>query len=302
MYLYNAYGANISSYLPISDLLIQEDPDVDISISKSPSPLESHIDPAKTYQSDITDNGIYLHWPEIGTFCIDKLGERILVDTALEIDPDYIKLAITGPVLAIAMHLRGNLVLHASGVLINDKVCLFVGPSGAGKSTMLASMLSRGHKLICDDVAVIRLEGKSSLTLFPGIPRIKLWPDSAESVNYSGDEIRHLYEGYEKLSVSCTQDDVVKSSFDRIDQIFCLGVNETVEIRTPTPREGLLALISNCYVGMMDKDIAKLRAAEEFKMCSNLAEQTKISVLSRPQNLDLLPDICALVEREAGCI
>jgi hypothetical protein len=52
---------------------------------------------------------------------------------------------------------------------------------------------------------------------------------------------------------------------------------------------------------MMDQEIAKLHAAEEFVMCSKLSEQTKISVLSRPQNLDLLPDICALVEREVGC-
>lgn len=50
---------------------------------------------------------------------------------------------------------RHAVVLHSSGMIINDQGFLFVGPSGAGKSTIIKLLRKYGH-VTCDDRNIVR--------------------------------------------------------------------------------------------------------------------------------------------------
>jgi hypothetical protein len=71
----------------------------------------------------------------------DPGGERRLVP-----------LLAAGGVLAAALTLRGELVLHASAVEMAGRAVAFVGPSGSGKSTLAAAACACGARLVTDDV------------------------------------------------------------------------------------------------------------------------------------------------------
>lgn len=46
----------------------------------------------------------------------------------------------------------GQLQLHASTVVINDRAVAITGPSGSGKSTLALALISRGATLLADDI------------------------------------------------------------------------------------------------------------------------------------------------------
>ena len=50
---------------------------------------------------------------------------------------------------------RHAVVLHSSGMIINEQGFLFVGPSGAGKSTIIKLLRKYGH-VTCDDRNIVR--------------------------------------------------------------------------------------------------------------------------------------------------
>jgi hypothetical protein len=51
--------------------------------------------------------------------------------------------------------LRGNLLLHASGIADGDKGFLFLGNSGAGKSTVASFAISLEKQVVADDIVLI---------------------------------------------------------------------------------------------------------------------------------------------------
>lgn len=98
-------------------------------------------------------------------------GKRILYKTYSDhlIDDIYLKL-LTHP-LAFCMFQRGDYILHASAISIQNKAYLFIGPSTVGKSFTAGSMLKYG-KFITEDIARINL--KDDPYIFNGPPIIKL--------------------------------------------------------------------------------------------------------------------------------
>jgi hypothetical protein len=297
MHTYLAYSVAIDSEIALPELTKRSGGYGELLISLDKLPRIFDDSGGKSYQSKLCSDGVYLHWAQIGTFFLDSKGSKVLATPFDDADDDYVRLALTGPVLAIAMHLRGNLVLHAAAVEIAGRVCLFIGPSGSGKSTLLASLLSRGHKLICDDTAVFSFgPSEDDITLHPGVPRIKLWPDAADSSGYESKESKPIYEGIDKLSLSCKPEDIVTETRSKIDRIYWLRGGTELEISLVNAGKAPLALVSNSYVEMMDQTLARPRAASELDQCGKLAEHSRVCLLTRPADLTRLQDVCKMIE------
>ena len=86
-----------------------------------------------------------------------------------------------GQALSFALLKRGVEPLHATTVCVDEAAVAFVGESGAGKSTLAASFLAAGNPLLTDDLLVLRRRG-NGLYGYPGMPRIKLYPEVATAV------------------------------------------------------------------------------------------------------------------------
>lgn len=93
-------------------------------------------------------------------------------------DPDFDRrlagLPLLGPIIALVLHRRGQLVLHGSAVAIGGQAHVFLGDKGAGKSTTAAAFLAAGFPLVSDDVVGLRLTQGGQIVIDPGPPVMKL--------------------------------------------------------------------------------------------------------------------------------
>ncbi|AFK56370.1 Putative HPr kinase/phosphorylase [Tistrella mobilis] len=107
-------------------------------------------------------------------------GREVVIDTGTPDDADC-HTYLLGPVLGALCHQRGEVILHAAVLRFGDAAVAFCGQSGAGKSTLAASLLARGHRMLADDVTVLRRgPGSDARTLaWPAYPRMRLWQDAA---------------------------------------------------------------------------------------------------------------------------
>lgn len=104
-------------------------------------------------------------------------GREIIVDTDTPDDADC-HTYLLGPVLGALCHQRGEVILHAAVLRFGDAAVAICGQSGAGKSTIAATLLARGHRMLADDVTVLR-QAAGGTQAWPAFPRMRLWQDAA---------------------------------------------------------------------------------------------------------------------------
>lgn len=87
---------------------------------------------------------------------------------------------LVGPALVLALAMRGIWSLHASAVMFDGQVTVFLGESGQGKSTLAAYLSREGERkwrLVADDILPVTASS-SGVEAWPHFPQLKL---SAES-------------------------------------------------------------------------------------------------------------------------
>lgn len=95
---------------------------------------------------------------------------------------------------------RGEMVLHASAVAVEDKALAFVGRSGEGKSTLCANFNQQGFPLITDDYLLVKRNGDRYLG-YPNYPGFRLWRESrlALSLEVEEDKIKPNYKAKDRI-------------------------------------------------------------------------------------------------------
>ncbi|GEM_PF-2956627 len=83
---------------------------------------------------------------------------------------------LLGPALAVSLAMRGIFLLHASAVLVDGVVCVFLAPSGAGKSTLAAALAAQDDvRGLADDIVPMVARADKAVSLIPEFPQWK-WP------------------------------------------------------------------------------------------------------------------------------
>jgi len=148
-----------------------------------------------------TAGEVFVAHENIGGFLM-RGGREILFACEAEADEGAVRLFLLGTALAVLLHQRGNLVLHASAVAVDGGAVAFLGASGQGKSTTAAALHALGYDLVADDLVPVMLSGANTLehyardrnnadknvarpTVFPGFPQLKLWPEAAAALHAS---------------------------------------------------------------------------------------------------------------------
>jgi len=91
------------------------------------------------------------------------VGKKIFFDNRLH--PSWLVLEIR-QMMAKLLADRGKVMLHASGVLVDDSVWLIAGSPGSGKSTALKNLMP-SYKAVAEDVVVIESSGKGVVCCWP---------------------------------------------------------------------------------------------------------------------------------------
>src|SRR5436190_17257795 len=134
--------------------------------------------------TDAAEDAIVLEWRAVGRFTI-RPDHSVKVEPARDAAAALVREFLRGPVAAVRLRQRGLLVLHGSAVTLNGRAVVFCGASGWGKSTLAAALHRRGHPLLADDFAAIRIGARGGATLRAAPPFLKLWPDSARTLGLS---------------------------------------------------------------------------------------------------------------------
>ena len=302
MYRYAAYGLGIHSELLLPELMASEaEADVDVVVrlgTLAPSVLVADPSPYCLYE---TDEGAYIFWKEVGTLLI-RGGSEIVVERAPNVEESRLRLLLLGAAMGVLLHQRGLLVLHASAVEVCDGAAIFLGGRGWGKSTVAAALHARGHRLLCDDVVAVDVNGVGVAKVLPSfLPQLKLWPDSVASLGEDPDSLPKLSSRFEKRHRQAT------NGFSHgpapLKHIFVLGKGSNLEIQPLQPQEALVRLLGNLYVARFGSELLRQDEASRLLQCAQVVRSVPIDGLNRPHPLQLVSPIAQLaqlVERRLG--
>ena len=299
-YLYQSFGLIIRSTLPLPELLpwedggagVEREPDVTIRIEKMPCPSEA-VGGARRYIRPAPE-GIYLGWGDVGEFLV-RGGREIIVAPAPGVDESLLRLFLLGTTMAVLLHQRGEAaVLHASVVTVAGQAVAFVGAKGYGKLTTAASLLARGHKILSDDILAVDLRPDAPLAL-PGFPHMKLWPDSLSSLGHDPALLPRLRPELEKrgqrLGAGYAQAPAPLTG------IFVLDHGPEPLVTALHAWDALTALMPHWYAARFGPDLLRaLGMSSHFLQCAELTKRVPVCRLTRPNDLNALPEIARRVE------
>lgn len=288
IFVYRAYGLNIHSPFAFPEL-VPSSGKVDVTIRYG---TVNSVSAKGGIQ--VTPSAIHISWPSVGAFLL-RDGCEIIFDPNPEANERLLRAYLLGAVLGILLHQRREMVaIHASVVAISKQAVAFAGVKGAGKSTMAATLHSRGHQLVADDILVADLN-RNVPVAFSGIPRFKLWPDSARTLGLDPLDLPRLSPELEKRGRSISSGFATDSV--PLKRFYFLASGEKPEIHPLNFKEALTEMLPHWYGATLGMAVVnELGVINHFTDCTNLAKSVKVCRLSRPLSLEALPDVARLVE------
>lgn len=238
---------------------------------------------------------VCFHWSRVGT-CVVRKGNEIIVEPEPEVTPGLLCHFLLGVPLAMLLHQRGILVLHASAVAIDDEVVAFVGDSGQGKSTTTGALHKRGHDLITDDILAVDLTTEQAIAL-PSYPQMRLLPESAVSLGNNPEALPRIFPEGEKRSR------LLSEGFCNVPlplkQIYVLAYGEKRQVLPLTPQQAFLEVATQSYPY---QNILKATntATAKFQRITALVNQVPVCRLERPRDLEALPALVQFIENHVA--
>lgn len=291
---YRAFGMIIRSELPLPELELAPDgaePDLRIRLRAIDRDITSATRSTYAYGPDEQ----FLHWPTVGSFLISGAA-TIDIDPADGASDGLIRLPLLGPVMALLMHQRERLVLHASAVRVSGRLVVFAGDKGAGKSTTTAAAVERGHALFTDDLLPITIEPDGRALAYAGFPSLKLVNDCAPLFSLQGaNELAAPVDGFPKRIRRLSQPFL--SAADSPARIYILERSDGARAAPLPQAEALRAVMRFAYVPLFQsKPWTPAETRRHFSQCAALAAATPVRRLETPSDLGRLQEIIDCVE------
>lgn len=277
--LRRVYGLSIASDLNLPELQSVagvEEPDIVITRGAVPEAEETDPNNLRAYVDGSRDR-LWLDIPGTLRMIITN-GRSIVYSPYPNVPDDELRLFLLGSGMGALLMQRGHIVVHGNAIMLQELggAALCVGDSGAGKSTTAIAMMQRGYPILADDVCPISAEG----VVPPGMPRAKLWDDTAQHLGIDTAPLERLREGDAKFNLPlgdahCAQGQPVKAFF--------WLVPEEVDGVTVTPLSGaekFTVLRNNIYRPEYLRVLGL--EAEYLQRVAHIASTTPVFRVSRP--------------------
>lgn len=204
---------------------------------------------------------------------------------------------LLGPVVGFALRLRGLTCFHASSVVIADHAICLVGPAGIGKSSTAAALALRGHRVIGDDIAVVRPRD-GHWVVYPSVPGVRLWDDMVQALLGRPDALPLMATGWEKrqFDLRASRAGFSPDAAVRLGAIYLLSMAEAPgEPRAERlrGRDALVSLVANTYANVL---LTPALRRIEFAELSAIVQQVPVWRLVVPQEPRQLAQFCARIE------
>ena len=202
---------------------------------------------------------------------------------------------LLGPILGLLLRFRGVTCLHASAVVIDERVIAFVGAEGAGKSTTAAAFARAGYAVVSDDiVALVKREG--DFLVSPAYPHLCLWPESVEMLYGSADALPPFLPNWDKRRLSSQSGGArFEGGALPLRAIYLLDEirdEPGPHVEAVTAQMGFLSLVANSYAtNVLDSEMR----AKEFEVLSHLISKVPIRRLFTSKGHLPPGDLCQAV-------
>lgn len=294
---YTIYGLVVRSEVTLPEVtqvdVDSADPDVTIRVDdiETPPELDEESGPQRF---SATPGRCTLVFESIGTFLIED-GTRIRCDPVSDevVDSTGFRRIVKRQAMGILLHQRGDLVLHASAVNINDTAVVFFGTRGAGKSTTVAAFHARGYRVIADDVVAIRFANDTPVVA-PGVPNLRLLPDAADRVGVAYPSATKPSTRKQYVRAEGVDSDLPLSTC----YLLARGDREEATVEPLSNREAFFEFLRHSYAVSLLTDTES--QATHFRLSTRVIDRVTCKQLQRPDNLDALSEIIALVCDDVG--
>lgn len=295
---YFAWGICIRSELPLPELPPENHgiaPDVEIAWGAVQENLERPLGRGVRFQ--MTPGALLLRVDGVARYLAEG-GRRVTIAREAAAGDDEVRLFLLGTVFGALLEQRGDLVLRGSVVEFAEHAVVFAGSSGAGKSTLAALLHRRGHRLLTDEIAVLRPAADGRLHAHPGAAQINLWPDSLAHLGLAPGDWPRLRPALEKRAVRVAQG---LADTPRAVRAVCLLAPWNRAEFHVEPVVGAARIETlRPQVWRSQFDAPPQADAAQFQALLHLARQARCSVLHRPAAAFRLEELAAAVEAEAS--
>ncbi|MEM8725857.1 MAG: hypothetical protein AAGE86_10090 [Pseudomonadota bacterium] len=252
--------------------------DPDITIVKGSVPVGEQTD--RTLVSAYIDGGpgrLWLDIPEKLRMLVTG-GNKITYSPYPGVADEELRLFLLGSGLGAILMQRGHIVVHGNAIVLEQLggAALCIGDSGAGKSTSAIAMMQRGYPILADDVCPIDAGG----LVPPGMPRAKLWQDTAEQLAIDPAPLERLREGDAKFNLPLGSAHCATGQFVRA--FFWLAPENVTNV-TVSPVHGaekFTVLRNNIYRPEYLRPLGL--EAEYLTRVADIASSTPLFRVSRP--------------------
>ena len=291
MFCYTAYGLGIHSFLPLPELISEEQKaDVLFRFGKVNGTNLETLDEGRSFKA--TSDEAYYYLESVGKFLV-RGGREVIIDPSPGADERSVRLCLLGPIVALILHQRGRLILHASAVAVGDKAIVFLGGQGWGKSTLAAALHLRGHRMLADDVTAIRMDSVDPMVL-PAFPQFKLWPNSIIALGDIPETLPVLHPDLSQRAFRVTSGFAGAPS--PLKRIYVLAPGQHLGIESLGLREGLLELIRHSYAARFGNQLLQVTGiATHFKQCNRLVQNARLYRFRRPASLSTLDEHASML-------
>jgi len=142
------------------------------------------------------DGGVLVRLGDDVRFMV-RDGRQVVINGTATSSMGEVETLLLGTVAGVLLHQRGDLLLHASCVVIGDRAVAIAGPSGRGKSTLAAALVAQGHAPLSDDICRVRFADGCAWAV-PGSARLRLWPDAARTLGHAPETLATGRPGHPK--------------------------------------------------------------------------------------------------------
>lgn len=239
---------------------------------------------------DRTDTAdLLVRFEDETSFLIGKDGRSIsLVSAPDAYTRDDLAAYALGPVIGIALHLQGAVLLHASSVVLRGKAIVFPGTSGSGKSTIAAILHRLGYAVLSDDVT--ELAGPRPYRALASLPAMRLWPDVVHALFGEHAVFPDRAPSWDKKLVTIEQTPPAEIAA----VLFLEKHASPARLERLAPRDAWRRLMANAYTATLPGEVMAERI---FEMTSTLADDVPMYAFAPPpmEDADALGE---LLERE----
>ena len=304
---YGVYGLTIASPIALpcpeggatdADVVFVEGPGGFFSRAR----LEAGLSPddSRWFQyAPLSKGASYLRWAELYEFVVSGDGRSVAWRSLNGGNPEVFQSYLLSQVLSFALVRRGIEPLHATAVVVGGRAVALLGDCGTGKSSLAAAFVQAGHRLLTDDLLVLR-EQEERFVAQPGPPRIKLFPEVARTLLESHPGAVPMNPATRKLIIPLGADQAAQEPAPLEAMYVLRRPRRSVaalrpSIRRFTRRAAFIELTRGAFnLLIVESD----RLERQFDLATRLAARIPVRSLSYPRDLGRIFEVRESILRE----